>query len=76
MASQRLTQPKEKKGIAIDYQSYQKIGGQDFPKEIRIEALQEEEKTILEIDYKAVDYNARVSFPFKIPSGYKQVTIQ
>ena len=76
MASQRLTQPKEKKGIVIDYQSYQKIGSQDFPKEIRIEALQEEEKTILEIDYKAVDYNARVSFPFKIPSGYKQVTIQ
>ncbi len=76
IASQRLTQPKEQKGIHINYESYQKIGNQDFPKEIRIEALQESEKTVLEIDYKTVDYNAKVSFPFKIPSGYKQVTIQ
>lgn len=76
MTSQQLSQPNEKKGVVVNYQNYQKVENQDFPKEIYIEAFEEEEKTMLQIDYKAVDYNARVSFPFKIPSGYKQVTIQ
>ncbi|WP_438426201.1 DUF4292 domain-containing protein [Aquimarina macrocephali] len=76
MSSQRLKQPIENRDLTINYQSYQKVGNQDFPKEIYIEALQDKEKTMIGIDYKTVDYNAKVSFPFKIPSGYKQVTIQ
>ncbi|WP_103069002.1 DUF4292 domain-containing protein [Aquimarina sediminis] len=76
ISSQRLKQPLENRGLIIDYQSYQKVGNQDFPKGIYIEALQDNEKTTIEIDYKTVDYNAKVSFPFKIPSGYKQVTVQ
>ena len=76
MARQKFEQPIENRNLTIHYKSYQKAGNQDFPKEIYIEALQDKEKTTIEIEYKAVDYNARVSFPFKIPSGYKQVTIQ
>lgn len=76
MASQQLKQPVENRILNINYQSYQTVGNQDFPKEIYIEALQEKEKTIIEIEYKTVDYNTKVSFPFTIPSGYKQVTIQ
>jgi hypothetical protein len=76
ISSQRLKQPIENRDLTINYQSYQKVGNQDFPKEIYIEALQGKEKTMIEIEYKTVGYNARVSFPFRIPSGYKQVTIQ
>ncbi len=76
MSSQQLKQPIENRNLMINYQSYQKVGNQDFPKEIYIEALQDNKKTIIEIDYKTIDYNATVSFPFKIPSGYKQVTIK
>lgn len=76
ISSQQLKQPIENRNLTINYQSYQKVGNQDFPKEIYIEALQDTEKTTIKIDYKTVDYNAKVSFPFKIPSGYKQVTIQ
>ncbi len=76
MASQQLKQPIENRNLTIDYPSYQKVGNQDFPKEISIEARQGNEKTKIGIEYRAVDYNARVSFPFKIPSGYKEITIQ
>ncbi len=76
MATQQLKQPKENRNLTINYRSYQKVGNQDFPKEIDIEALQENHITRIRIEYKAVDYNARVSFPFKIPSGYKELTIQ
>ncbi|MBQ0735286.1 DUF4292 domain-containing protein [Aquimarina celericrescens] len=76
MASQQLIQPIANRNLTISYRSYQKVGNQDFPKEINIEALQEDQKTSIGIEYRMVDYNARVSFPFKIPSGYKEVTIQ
>ncbi len=76
MAIQQLKQPIENRNLTINYQSYQKVGNQDFPKEINIEALQGEEKTTIDVEYRVVDYNAKVSFPFKIPSGYKEVTIQ
>ncbi|WP_282079791.1 DUF4292 domain-containing protein [Aquimarina algiphila] len=76
MAQQKLKQPSENRDLTIYYKTYQKVGNQEFPKEIHIEALQDKGKTTIEIEYKTVDYNAKVSFPFKIPSGYKQVTIQ
>ncbi len=76
MASQQLKQPIDNRNLTIDYSSYQKIGNQDFPKEISIKAMQGNQKTRIGIEYRAVDYNPRVSFPFKIPSGYKEITIQ
>lgn len=76
MFSQQLKQPLENRLLTVDYTSYQKVGNQEFPKEIFIEALQEKQRTTINIEYKAVDYNARVSFPFKIPSGYKEVTLE
>ncbi|OED34946.1 hypothetical protein AB832_06680 [Flavobacteriaceae bacterium (ex Bugula neritina AB1)] len=76
MAVQQLKQEKEKRNLAILYKSYQKVGNQYFPKEINIEASEDTDRTLITIDYRTVDYNAKVSFPFKIPSGYEQVTIE
>ncbi|MBP2833323.1 DUF4292 domain-containing protein [Aquimarina sp. U1-2] len=76
MSTQHIKQTAENRMLTISYNGYQKIGNQDFPKEINIEALQKDQKTTISIIYKMVDYNAQVSFPFKIPSGYKEVTIQ
>ncbi|MFD2563612.1 DUF4292 domain-containing protein [Aquimarina rubra] len=76
MSSQQLKQPLENRNLLISYSSYQKVGNQDFPKEIDILASEGISRTSIKIDYRSVDYNARVSFPFKIPSGYEQVTIE
>ncbi len=76
MVEQQLKQPLENRNLNIKYLSYQKVGNQDFPKRISIEAFQADDKTAIDLEYKVVDYNARVSFPFKIPSGYKEVVIK
>ncbi len=76
MFTQQLKQPSKNRNLTINYLSYQKIGNQDFPKNIYVEALDADEKTVIKIEYRTVDYNAKVTFPFKIPSGYEQVTIQ
>jgi len=76
IASQQLYQPSENRNLSINYQTYQKVGNQDFPLEIGIEAKQKDENTRITIEYRSVDYNAAVSFPFRIPSGYKQIKIE
>jgi len=76
MVTQQLNQPVENRNLTILYKSYQKVGNQDFPKEIVIDAKQKDEKTRIDIEYRTVDYNAQVNFPFRIPSGYKEITIQ
>ncbi|MCK8523283.1 DUF4292 domain-containing protein [Aquimarina sp. D1M17] len=76
IAEQQLKQPIENRNLNIIYREYQKVGNQDFPKRIRIDAVQTDSKTTIDLEYREVDYNARVSFPFKIPSGYKEVVIQ
>lgn len=76
VTSQQLMQSEKNRKLTVNYTSFQKVGNQDFPKEIYIEALQETKKTILEINYKTVDYNAKVSFPFTIPSGYDQLKVE
>ncbi|MHA7059295.1 DUF4292 domain-containing protein [Aquimarina sp. M1] len=76
MFSQQLKQPLENRNLLISYGSYQNVGNQSFPKEISILASEGIARTSIMIDYRSVDYNANVSFPFKIPSGYEQVTIE
>ncbi len=76
MSSQQLKQPTENRNLTIDYLSYQKVGNQDFPEEVAIVALHENNKTTINLEYREVKFNPKVSFPFQIPSGYEQVTIQ
>lgn len=73
---QQIAQPKENRRARITYKEFQKISGRDFPKNIEIKAQDHSDITIITIDYKTVDYNANVSFPFSIPSGYEKVTIK
>ena len=46
IASQQLKQPVENRNLTIDYRSYQKVGNQEFPKEINIQALEGNSKNI------------------------------
>jgi len=75
MSIQQLSQPSEQRDVKIKYLQYQKIGNQDFPKEIYILAAQGAEKTNINLIYKMVDYNAKVGFPYKVPTGYQEVKI-
>ena len=76
MKLQLLAQPVEKRGLSVLYETYQKVGNQDFPKEIVIKATQNQEQTLIKLDYRSVDFNPKVSFPFSIPKGYEEITVE
>jgi len=76
VASQQISQPKEGRVLNINYKSYQKIEDKVFPESIEIIAEEIDNRIKIEIDYKNVEFNQRISFPYKIPKGYKEIVLK
>jgi len=74
--SQQLAQAKDLRMLQIDYINYQEVDKQTFPANIKINAVEGYEETILAIEFKTITLNEKVSFPFKIPSGYDQIVLE
>src|SRR5690606_16654513 len=75
IASETLSQPQDERLLSIRYGDYQKLEGQFFPATILIDTSEKGEKTKIEINYKKIDLNVDVSFPFEIPAGYEEIQL-
>ena len=76
LKEQRLERKAQKETVVIAYEDYEQVKEQWFPKKIKIIATQKGKNTQIEVDYREIDLNEPVSFPFSIPSGYKEITIE
>ncbi|MGZ0015502.1 DUF4292 domain-containing protein [Yeosuana sp. AK3] len=75
LTSQQISQPQERRHLQIDYKSYQEVDKQILPENIKIMAVEEAEELVLEMTFKAVSLNEDLRFPFKIPSGFKEIKL-
>jgi outer membrane biogenesis lipoprotein LolB len=75
MASQQVIQPNDQRVLTIDYVSYQQAGNHIYPKEIRLNAIEQSDQTRIILDFRNIDVNPVVSFPFRIPGGYEEITL-
>ena len=73
LKKQRVTQPKDNLSLNVDYREHQKLDGFNFPQEIYIEVLENMDKTTIDLEYKSVERNVDLRFPFTIPNGYKEI---
>lgn len=73
LASQQLSQPLEKRLMEVRYSSYQKVQGQIVPDEVRIAAIDQDDRITIGITYKQVELNRDLTFPYKIPKGFNPV---
>ncbi|NJB71542.1 hypothetical protein GGR42_002004 [Saonia flava] len=76
MATQQISQPWEKRLLEIQYKNYQEIDKRVLPNEIGIVAIQDEEKTMIDIEYRNIEFNKPMNFPYKIPKGFKEVVLK
>ena len=76
MDSQQFAQPLENRILQIDYKNYQEVDKQKLPQSIKIIALESYDETIIDLEYKSVALNENIRFPFRIPSGYKEIEIK
>nr|WP_240462933.1 DUF4292 domain-containing protein [Mesonia aquimarina] len=74
--AQQLVREKEQQSVTITYPEYQDINQKIFPKEINIVVNQEAKNTNITISYRSLAFNEPVSFPFEIPSGYKEIIME
>ncbi len=73
MDSQQLAQPFEGRMLQIDYTDYQEIGRQILPEYIRVIALENNDETIVNMEFRSVTLNSELRFPFRIPSGFEEI---
>ena len=75
MDSQQLYQPLKRRILEIDYKSYQKVNRQILPENLKIIAVEDTDQVTIEMEYRSVSLNEDLRFPFKIPSGFKEISI-
>ncbi|MFD1161277.1 MULTISPECIES: DUF4292 domain-containing protein [Hwangdonia] len=73
--SQQISQPKTFRHLQIDYLAYQEVNGQTLPLHTKIIAVDANEETIIKLEFKNVSLNEDLRFPFKIPSGFKEIKL-
>jgi len=75
ISSETLSQPKDERMFTVNYGKYQKIEGGYYPSQINIIATQKGSKTKIAVNYKKIDHNAAIRFPFTIPKGYEEIQL-
>ena len=73
LAKQQIQQ--QNKQLKIAYPSYQNIDHTYFPKEILVKSQDDKNVNTVNIEYKSVTFNEKLSFPFSIPKGYKEIKL-
>lgn len=76
MDSQQLYQPSKRRILEIDYKTYQKVHKQILPENLKIIAVDNADEVDIEMEYRSVSLNEDLHFPFKIPSGFKEIRIE
>jgi len=76
IATQQLSQPLKKRLLEINYQNYQKVSQYIIPNAIFITAIDKDVKNTIAIEYRNIEFNNLLNFPYKIPKGYKEIVLK
>ncbi len=76
MDSQQITQMASNRFLEVDYIAYQELEKQTLPKNTKIIAVDNGDETTIELEYKSVKLNEPLRYPFKIPSGFKEIILK
>ena len=76
MNKQEIGHPKKKQLLSVSYKNYLDIKGEQIPKNIYIKAIDERKLTTINIEYRSIEFNKKLTFPFTIPNGYKEINLE
>jgi len=65
----------EEKLLSIQYNKFENIDNAIFPKQIYVLAKDSKGTNTIDIDYRKVEFDYELQFPFKIPNGYKEIKL-
>lgn len=67
---------KDDKRLDIKYPNYQKVNGQDFPEIMQIKVANKGVRKSLQMNFKSVTVNEKLSFPYAVPNGYTEFKLR
>lgn len=73
--AQQLVRKYENQSLTVTYPEYQEIPNGFFPKKISLVAIQGKENVKIDIEYRSLEFDVPVSFPFEIPKGYEEIQL-
>ncbi|MEP2279842.1 DUF4292 domain-containing protein [Maribacter sp.] len=75
MALQQLSQPADKRLLEIAYKNYQSIDKEVLPNEIMVKAISKDKENTIGLEFKNLELNGKVNFPYSIPKGFKEIEL-
>ncbi len=73
---QLVSLPNRKKTLMVDNKNYEMVKGKYLlPKNINLQII-DGSVTLVEIEYRGIKVDKKLSFPFRIPEGYKEIQIK
>ncbi len=71
---QQFTQPLEDRYLKIKY-DYQELESEIIPSKVFILAAESQDENNIALEYKGMELDKRLNFPYKIPKGYKEIKL-
>ena len=76
MNKQEVRHGEKEQLLSVAYPEYQDIRGEQFPKYIFIKSVNEKKLTTIDLQYRSVEFNKELTFPFSTPKGYKEIRLK
>ncbi|MGB7394380.1 MAG: DUF4292 domain-containing protein [Pricia sp.] len=76
MASQQLSQPLKKRLLQINYSDYEQTGKYLLPQKIAVAAIDNNERSTIDIEYRNIEFDRPLNFPYEIPDGYDEIKLK
>ncbi len=75
LVKQFVEQKYEDRSAFVEYSSYKTSNNTKLPYTIFISSLNGKDKNEFKVDYKSIDFDTEITFPYEIPTGFKQIRI-
>ena len=75
MALQQLSQPLKNRLLEISYENYQILNKEILPNEIKIRAITKDNENNIALEFRNIELNGAVNFPYSIPKGFKEIEL-
>lgn len=75
LSEQSIKKPSEDSYLVITYPEYQEVDKRIIPRELKVDAKRGKRISQVELQFKNVEFNESLSFPFSIPSNSKPMNL-
>jgi len=76
VVKEEITHAEKNQNLSILYKDFHKISESLFPKGFLITAMADDMTTIIDVNYKNVQFDVPLKFPFKMPTGYRNIELE